>query len=61
MTEKMSDKLMTSEEWSKEYILAEIIDPDGWDRSNFQYSWYEEKISFKEFEQRAMRSTCMWR
>ncbi len=51
----------TSEEWSKEYKNAEVFDPDGWDRRNFQYSWYEEKITFEEFEQRVMHSTCIWK
>lgn len=50
----------TSEEWFKEYEEATILDPDGWDRKNFQFSWHEEKITFEEFEQRVMRSTCMY-
>jgi len=51
-------ELKTSEEWYQEYPL-QIIDPDGWDRKNFQYSWYEEKITFKEFDRRAMASTVI--
>jgi hypothetical protein len=50
--------LKTSEEWYLEYPL-QIIDPDGWDKIHFQYSWYEELITFKEFDERAMRSTCI--
>lgn len=50
--------LKTSAEWYDEYPL-EIKDPDGWDRTNFQYSWYEELITFEEFDRRAMRSTCI--
>lgn len=53
-------ELKTSDEWFKlfpeEYNLK-IIDPDGWDRTNFQYSFYEEKISEKEFKTRLMSST----
>jgi len=47
----------TSEEWSKEY-KTQVIDPDGWDRLNFVYSWYEEEITKKEFESRMFVSTC---
>ena len=53
--------LKTSEEWYKEYTDGKILDPDGWDRSNYRYSWYEEKITSKEFEQRAMMSTGIWK
>ena len=34
-----------------------IIDPDGWDRSNFQFSFHEEKISYQEFMKRYNYST----
>jgi len=27
--------------WKEEYPGSLILDPDGWDRSNWQYSWYE--------------------
>ena len=37
----------------------QILDPDGWDRNNFQYSWYEELITFEEFDRRASASTCI--
>ena len=36
-----------------------IYDADGWDRSNFQYSFYEELITNEEFNQRLMMSTCL--
>ena len=49
----------TSQEWFMIDNIFNVIDPDGWDRKNFQYSWYEEKITYKEFKQRAMASTCM--
>lgn len=54
-------KKKTSEQWSNQlgYRLNEhIIDPDGWDRQNFDYSWYKEKITEAEFMSRLMRSTC---
>lgn len=50
------DEKRTSEEWYKEFRYI-ILDPDGWDRKNFQFSWYEEEITYKEFIHRAMRST----
>lgn len=34
-----------------------MLDPDGWDRSNFQFSWYREKISNLEYEKRLCSST----
>jgi len=38
-----------SSEWIKEYD-CKIIDPDGWDRKNYDYSFNIEKITRKEFE-----------
>lgn len=51
-------KLKTSAEWQK--ILDDIIvlDPDGWDRNNFNFSWYEELIFFEEYQKRLIASTC---
>ena len=54
-----TDKItLTSEEWEKKCDWK-ILDPDGWDRSNFQYSFYEEKIPYDEFIFRLLRSTVM--
>ena len=49
-------ELKTSDQWQ---ILCKtkVLDPDGWDRKNFQYSWHEEKISRNEFERRLLFST----
>lgn len=50
----------TSNEW---YNLLypekglKIIDPDGWDRTNFHFSWYEELITQEEFHKRVADST----
>lgn len=49
----------TSEQWYQECCPVIILDPDGWDRENYQYSWYEELITFDEFSRRVMRSTCL--
>jgi len=46
----------TSLEWMKE-INCEILDPDGWDRTNYDYSFNEEKITRKEFNRRLALST----
>ncbi len=48
----------TSEYWSKEFPNIKILDPDGWDRTNFHYSWYEEGITQGEFKRRMSMSTC---
>jgi hypothetical protein len=59
MTEEIKK---TSKEWYDEiYPNREIVimDPDGWDRSNWDYSWEEEQITENEFSMRVLRSTCM--
>ena len=52
----------TSNDWVASGILkgSVVLDPDGWDRSNFQYSWYEELITEEEFHLRASSSTGIW-
>ncbi len=50
-------ELKTSEEWQK-LCAINVIDPDGWDRTNYEYSWHKEKLTRKEFEQRLLKSTC---
>ncbi|MDD4439653.1 MAG: hypothetical protein PHS04_16715 [Tissierellia bacterium] len=46
----------TSAEWIKE-VGYEVLDPDGWDRGNFDYSWNKEKITMAEFQRRLVMST----
>jgi len=48
----------TSKEWQS--IVKEIIvlDPDGWDRTNYEYSWEQEEISIQEYFRRVGDSTC---
>lgn len=50
----MSD-LRLPDEWEKETGIT-IIDPDGWDRRNFEESWGT-PITLAEFKERAFRST----
>jgi hypothetical protein len=52
--------LKTSNEWYdivKDKFKIEIIDPDGWGTTNFQYSFYEEKIFSYEFIDKLELST----
>lgn len=48
----------TSEKWQEQYPNLKVLDPDGWDRKNYQYSWFEEKITFNEYNKRRSLSTC---
>jgi len=51
----------TSENWySQLYPNKEvkILDPDGWDRTNYRYSFKEELVTESEFRERLMMSTC---
>ena len=43
-------------EWCKIFGV-EVIDPDGWDRDNFEVSW-NTPITKAEFRNRASNSTC---
>ena len=56
--------IRSSQEWYDEDEqsvrgIYEILDPDGWDRSGagWHYSWFEERISRKEYERRLGQST----
>lgn len=51
-----SNVYKTSAEWIKEFDF-EIINPDGWDRENFDYSFNKEKITESEFLRRISFST----
>jgi len=48
----------TSSEWIKETTII-VYDPDGWDRENYQFSWFEELITKEEFDKRLMGSTVL--
>lgn len=53
--------LKSSADWLQEpaYKGIVVMDPDGWDRSNYAVSWAEE-ITEKEFNKRLVGSTCLW-
>ena len=54
-------KFKTSEKWANILLTSGemILDPDGWDRQNFQFSFFEEMISEEEFKNRLMFSTVV--
>jgi len=49
----------TSAKWQILYPNPIVLDPDGWDRANYQYSWHEESITYSEYQRRLSLSTCM--
>jgi hypothetical protein len=52
---KYSNKIFKPEKWTK-LIGVKILDPDGWDRTNFRID-IEKKLSLLEFLQKAAMST----
>lgn len=52
----MDELMMTSESWAR-LLGARVLDPDGWDRAHYSFSWYKEKIDQKEFDRRFAAST----
>ena len=55
--------MKTSQEWFEQlenkYPGFVVMDPDGWDRKNYQFSWHKEMISKEEFEKRLLISTIV--
>ena len=51
----------TSQEWQEENMKTIVLDPDGWDRQNYQYSWFVEQITLEEYNSRVFQSTCMFK
>ena len=45
--------------WGADTYIDED-DPDGWDRSNYEYSWEQEEITIQEFFIRVAESTCIY-
>ena len=52
---------LTSDQWLKqpEYKDIKILDPDGWDRQNYQFSFFEELIDEIDFNERLKKSTVL--
>lgn len=56
----MSEVRKPSYQWYPTWQLekcARILDPDGWDRDNWEQSWNVERITYEEFCDRAMHCT----
>lgn len=49
--------LGNSKDWQDFFEGLIIIDPSGWDRKNYEYSFNNELIGFEEFTKRLMNST----
>ncbi len=50
----------TSKEWIElipEKYKLQLLDPDGWDRNNFEYSFNEQKVTKQIFMDRLSLST----
>ena len=55
------EELKTSEDWSKIFNNVIVLDPDGWERNNFQFSWFEELITERVYTNRLLPSTTILR
>ena len=55
----MNTQRKTSKNWLKldKYKGIIIIDPDGWNRQNYTYSFEKQRITQREFERRLSHST----
>jgi len=51
------DTRRTSAEWQRLKPNVIVLDPDGWDRTDYQYSWYEELVTEREYQLRLVTST----
>jgi chorismate mutase len=60
MTDQTAD-LRSSKSWTEklnaEFPGVVVLDPDGWDRKNYDHSFNIQEISWKTFLERVMRST----
>lgn len=58
----LPNMMLTSDQWhtyinnSTKYHATKIIHPAGWDIRNFQFEWYEEKVSREVYDERLSRS-----
>lgn len=55
----MNTELKTSAEWQTVHNKIVVLDPDGWDRKDYDYSWYQELISEQEYLKRVSLSTVI--
>ena len=58
------EEIKTSDEWENsdlpEMKGTKVLDPDGWDRQHFDFSYYQELITKDEYLLRVGGSTCEW-
>jgi len=52
-------EIKTSEQWQQIHSEVKVLDPDGWDRTNYDFSWYKQLISEQEYLRRRDNSTCI--
>jgi hypothetical protein len=57
-TLKTSAKWLENFESRSDHSIT-LMDPDGWDRKNYEFSFNEEEITREEFTSRLNRSTLM--
>lgn len=57
--DRMSGNKKTSKEWQELYPDPKVVDPDGWNRKCFKYSWEEELITLEEYKQRVNNSSVI--
>jgi hypothetical protein len=52
---------MTSDQWLQQpqYARYTVLDPDGWDRLNYEFSFLQELITEQEFKRRLLGSTVI--
>lgn len=55
----VGDEKKSSAAWQEMYSKLTILDPDGWDRQNYEQSW-NELITLEEYKRRVNLSTCMF-
>jgi hypothetical protein len=55
----MIETTNTSAVWHAYLQSPLILDPDGWDRKNYDYSFFEESITKEEYLKRLSKSTVM--
>lgn len=58
---RVNRNLRPSSEWQTMFSDIIVRDPDGWNRQNYQFSWFEEHITIEEYKNRIMYSTCMFK
>jgi len=54
----ISSEKRSSKEWQMLYPDVIVMDPDGWNRKDFEASW-NEAITLEEYNKRVSVSTCI--